>query len=70
MKKDSSRKSRGSRGQRGSCQDSTAVGWETLDTTNLDTQANLERERGKEVERETKKEFREPTSNSLLTGEE
>ncbi|XP_058603229.1 opsin 9 [Onychostoma macrolepis] len=76
VKKDSSRKSRGSRGSRGSrdqggsCQDSTAVGWATLDTTTLDTQANLERERGKEVEREMKKEFREPTSNSLLTGEE
>uniref|UniRef100_A0A671NMR0 Neuropeptide Y receptor type 2-like n=1 Tax=Sinocyclocheilus anshuiensis TaxID=1608454 RepID=A0A671NMR0_9TELE len=70
VKKDSSRKSRGSRGQRGSGQDSAAVGWATLDTTTLDTQTNLERERGKEVERELKKEFREPTSNSLLTGEE
>ncbi|XP_016087651.1 uncharacterized protein [Sinocyclocheilus grahami] len=67
VKKDSSRKSRG---QRGSCQDSAAVGWATLDTTTLDTQTNLERERGKEVERELKKEFREPTSNSSLTGEE
>uniref|UniRef100_A0A8C2JN89 Opsin 9 n=1 Tax=Cyprinus carpio TaxID=7962 RepID=A0A8C2JN89_CYPCA len=70
VKKDSSQKSRGSRGQRGSCLDSAAVGWATLDTTTLDTQANLERERVKEVEREVKKEFREPTSNSLLSDEE
>ncbi|KAI2655496.1 Opsin-5 [Labeo rohita] len=74
VKKDSSRKSkgsresRGSRGQRRSCQDSAAVGWATLDTTTLDTQSNLEREKGKEVEREMKKEFKE-SSNTLLTGE-
>lgn len=51
MKKDSSRKSRG---KRGSCQDNASVGWASLDTTTLDTQANLDRERGKEVEREKK----------------
>ncbi|XP_051720286.1 opsin 9 isoform X1 [Ctenopharyngodon idella] len=51
VKKDSSRKSRG---KRGSCQDNASVGWASLDTTTLDTQANLDRERGKEVEREKK----------------
>lgn len=74
VKKDSSRKSRGSRGsrgQRGFCQDRAAVGLATLDTTTLDTQVNLERERGKkEVERETKKELREPSTNCSLMGEE
>jgi len=57
VKKDSSRKSRG---KRGSCQDNASVGWASLDTTNLDTQVNLERERGTQVEGEMKNDLKNP----------
>ncbi|XP_005157996.2 opsin 9 isoform X1 [Danio rerio] len=67
VKKESSCKSRG---KRGSCQDNNSIGWATLDTTTLDTQVNLEREKGKEVEIETQKDFKESSSSSLLTVKE